>query len=118
MSVTAAFSLTPLGGDAVSPDGSVGPAVAEVVRIVRESGLPNETNARFSNVEGELEDVLALLQRCVERAAQVAPRVSVVVKLDVRAGRANALHGKVARVERLLSAQESPGAPGEDPGGL
>lgn len=116
MSVTAAFSLTPLGGDAVSPDGSVGPVVAEVVRIVRASGLPNETNAMFTNVEGELEDVFALLQHCVEHAAQVAPRVSVVVKLDVRAGRADALHGKVASVERVLSARESPSGPGERPG--
>ena len=38
-----AFSITPLGaGD------SVGDAVAEAVRIVRASGLPNETNAMFT----------------------------------------------------------------------
>ncbi|PWG73653.1 hypothetical protein DF186_21945 [Enterococcus hirae] len=43
----AAFSITPLGaGD------SVGDAVADAVAIVRESGLPNETNAMFTNVEG------------------------------------------------------------------
>lgn len=102
MAVTAAFSLTPLGGDAVEPDGSVAPAVAEVVRMVRGSGLPNETNAMFTNVEGELEEVLDLLKRCVERALEAAPRVSVVVKLDVRPGRSGALHEKVASVERLL----------------
>lgn len=102
MSVTAAFSLTPLGGEAVAPDGSVARAVADVVALVRASGLPNETNAMFTNVEGELDEVLALLERCVARAAEAAPRVSVVVKLDVRPGRTGALAGKVARVERLL----------------
>ena len=83
MSVTAAFSISPMGGPSVGEDGSVGAAVAEVVRIVRASGLPNETNAMFTNVEGSLDEVLDLLRRCIEHVATVAPRVSVVVKLDV-----------------------------------
>jgi uncharacterized protein YqgV (UPF0045/DUF77 family) len=45
-----AFSISPAGGDET---GGVSEAVAEVVRIVRESGLPNETNAMFTNIEGE-----------------------------------------------------------------
>lgn len=103
MAVTAAFSITPLGGDSVGTDGSVARAVAEVVRIVRGSGLPNETNAMFTNVEGDLHDVLALVARCVEHVAGIAPRVSVVVKLDVRPSQSDALHAKVAAVERILS---------------
>jgi uncharacterized protein YqgV (UPF0045/DUF77 family) len=44
----AAFSITPIGaGDSVSA------SVADAVRLVRASGLPNETNAMFTNVEGE-----------------------------------------------------------------
>jgi len=43
-----AFSITPLGiGEAV------GEAVAEAVRVVRASGLPNQTDAMFTLVEGE-----------------------------------------------------------------
>jgi uncharacterized protein (TIGR00106 family) len=93
----AAFSITPLG---TGP--SVSEAVARAVRIVRESGLPNETNAMFTNVEGEWDEVMALLKRCVDAVAQEAPRVSVVVKLDVRPGASDALHGKVAAVEARL----------------
>jgi uncharacterized protein YqgV (UPF0045/DUF77 family) len=104
VSVTAAFSITPLGGTAVAEDGSVGPVIADVVRIVRSSGLPHETNAMFTNVEGSLEDVLALIGRCVEHVTTVAPRASVVVKLDVRPGRDDALHSKVATIERHLGA--------------
>jgi len=107
MTVTAAFSISPLGGDAVAADGSVSRAVADVVRIVRDSGLPNETNAMFTNVEGELDDVIGLLARCVEHVTRIAPRVSVVVKLDVRPGHTDALHQKVARVERLLTSDDS-----------
>jgi uncharacterized protein (TIGR00106 family) len=93
----AAFSISPLGaGDSVSH------AVADAVRLVRESGLPNETNAMFTNVEGEWDEVMALLKSCVLAVAEQAPRVSVVVKLDYRPGVTGALHSKVATVEELL----------------
>src|SRR5215813_1915287 len=93
----AAFSITPIGlGDSVSA------SVSEAVRLVRESGLPNETNAMFTNVEGEWDDVMALLKRCVDRAALDAPRVSVVVKIDHRPGATDMLHAKVRSVEQHL----------------
>jgi len=95
--VLAAFSLTPLGGDE-----SVGELVAEAVRIVRESGLPNETNAMFTNIEGEWDEVMAVIHRCVEAVAARSPRVSIVIKIDHRPGVTDALHGKVETVEREL----------------
>jgi uncharacterized protein (TIGR00106 family) len=102
VTVLAAFSIAPSGGDTVGEDGSVGEIVADVVRMVRDSGLPNETNAMFTNVEGTLDEVLGLIKRCAEHVATVAPRVSVVVKLDVREGHPNAIHEKVAKVERMI----------------
>jgi uncharacterized protein (TIGR00106 family) len=94
----AAFSITPLGaGD------SVGGQVAEAVRLVRESGLPNETNAMFTNVEGEWDEVMALLKACVDAVAEAAPRVSVVVKIDHRPGHPGGLTTKVESVERHLA---------------
>ncbi len=93
-----AFSITPLGAGA-----SVGDAVADAVRIVRQSGLPNETNAMFTNVEGEWDDVIALLKRCIDAVAAGAPRVSVVAKFDVRPGHTDMLRAKVASVERHLN---------------
>jgi uncharacterized protein (TIGR00106 family) len=93
----AAFSITPLGvGE------SVGAQVAEAVRLVRESGLPNETNAMFTNIEGEWDQVMGVIKACVERVAQAAPRVSVVIKIDHRPGAVDALHAKVAAVEERL----------------
>ena len=94
----AAFSITPLGaGDSVSA------SVADAVRLVRESGLPNETNAMFTNVEGEWDEVMGLIKACVLKVAESAPRVSVVIKLDHRPGVEDALHAKVARVEAHLA---------------
>ena len=92
-----AFSITPLGaGESVSAP------VADAVRLVRESGLPNETNAMFTNVEGEWDEVMALLKSCVLKVAETAPRVSVVIKLDYRPGVDDALQSKVAAVEAHL----------------
>ena len=98
----AAFSISPLGtGDSVSA------SVAEAVRLVRESGLPNETNAMFTNVEGEWDEVMALVKACVDKVAEAAPRVSVVIKIDHRPGVVDALHAKVAAVEEHLQAGAS-----------
>jgi len=93
----AAFSITPLGaGD------SVGELVADAVRLVRDSGLPNETNAMFTNVEGDWDEVMALIGACVDRIGEAAPRVSVVIKIDHRPGHEGGLTTKVESVERHL----------------
>ena len=99
LGMIAAFSITPLGvGTAVSEP------VAEAVRLVRNSGLPNETNAMFTNVEGEWDEVMALIKACVMTVAAAAPRVSVVIKIDHRPGVTDALHGKVDAIEQRLRA--------------
>ncbi|MBW0016947.1 MAG: MTH1187 family thiamine-binding protein [Mycobacterium sp.] len=99
MSVLVAFSVTPLGvGD------GVGEIVAEAVRVVRDSGLPNKTDAMFTTIEGETwEEVMTVVQRAVEAVAARAPRVSAVIKADWRAGVSNAMTRKVESVERYLS---------------
>ncbi|WP_018602765.1 thiamine-binding protein [Mycobacterium sp. 155] len=94
-----AFSVSPTGGD---ESGGVGAAVAEAVRVVRESGLPNETNAMFTNIEGEWDEVMAVVKRAVEAVAAVSPRVSVVLKADIRPGYTGQLTAKVQRIEREL----------------
>lgn len=95
----AAFSITPLGaGDSVSG------AVAEAVRIVRDSGLPNRTDAMFTTVEGGWDEVMAVVRACMDRVLEDAPRVSVVLKIDDRPGHEGALDAKVAAVEAHLAA--------------
>ncbi|MDO3638825.1 thiamine-binding protein [Mycolicibacterium arseniciresistens] len=94
-----AFSVSPSGGD---ESGGVREAVAEAIRVVRASGLPNETNAMFTNVEGDWDDVMAVVKQAVEAVAAVAPRVSLVLKADIRPGFTGQLTAKVERLEREL----------------
>lgn len=100
MSVLVAFSVTPLG----TGEG-VGEIVADAVRVVRESGLPNHTDAMFTVIEGDTwAEVMAVVQRAVEAVAARAPRVSTVIKVDWRAGASDALTHKVQSLERHLAA--------------
>jgi len=93
----AAFSLTPLGvGE------SVGELVAQAIKVVRDSGLPSETNAMFTNVEGEWDEVMPVIKACVDRVAERAPRVSLVMKIDYRPGHDDALTTKMQSVLRHL----------------
>jgi len=93
-----AFSVTPLGvGDAVAE------YVADAVRVVRDSGLPNQTDAMFTTIEGEWEEVMSVVKAAVDAVAARAPRVSVTLKADIRPGVTGALQSKVESVERYLA---------------
>ncbi|TDV54045.1 MTH1187 family thiamine-binding protein [Actinophytocola oryzae] len=94
-----AFSVAPAGGES----DSVSAAVAAAVRVVRESGLPCETNAMFTNVEGEWDEVMAVVKQAVDVVAASAPRVSLVLKADIRPGYTGQLTAKVARIEAHLT---------------
>jgi len=92
-----AFSITPLG----TGEG-VGEIVAEAVRVVRESGLPNQTDAMFTTIEGDWDEAMAVVKQAVDAVAARAPRVSLVLKADIRPGVTGALTAKVEAVERYL----------------
>jgi uncharacterized protein (TIGR00106 family) len=93
-----AFSITPLGtGEAV------GKIVAEAVRVVRASGLPHRTDAMFTTIEGEWDETMAVVKQAVDAVAARAPRVSLVVKADLRPGVTDGLTANVETVERYLA---------------
>ena len=94
-----AFSISPVAQDS---SGSVTDAVAAAVRVVRESGLPHETTSMFTTIEGEWDEVMAVVKRAVDVVAQVSPRVGLVLKADIRPGYDGQLTAKVERIERAL----------------
>ncbi|MDP9870065.1 MULTISPECIES: MTH1187 family thiamine-binding protein [Streptosporangium] len=99
MSVLVAFSVTPVG---VGED--VGEFVAEAVRVVRASGLPNRTDAMFTTVEGDdWDQVMSVVKDAVAAVEARCGRVSLVLKADLRAGQGGRLEAKVATVERHLA---------------
>jgi len=94
-----AFSVTPLG---VGED--VGEIVAEAVRVVRASGLPNHTDAMFTTVEGEWDEVFAAIKRCHEVLhAMGVPRLSSTLRFGTRTDREQHMEDKVRSVEQKLS---------------
>jgi uncharacterized protein (TIGR00106 family) len=95
-----AFSVTPIGGG-----DSVGDVVADAVRVVRASGLPNRTDAMFTTIEGEWDEVMAVVKQAVDVVAAAAPRVSLSLKADIRPGVTGALTAKVEHIERRLAEQ-------------
>ena len=94
-----AFSLAPSSS---GEDGSVVDAVAEVVALVRSSGLPHRTDSMFTTIEGSWSECTELIGRCIEALTARAPRVSLVLKADVRPGRTGELTGKLDRLEQAV----------------
>lgn len=95
-----AFSVAPSGGD--NPDASVHDAVAAAVKIVRESGLPNHTDSMFTTIEGEWTEVFDVIRRATEAVGEFGPRVSLVLKADIRPGHTGELTGKIERLNAAL----------------
>ena len=95
-----AFSVAPAG----LGDDSVGEVVAEAVRVVRESGLPHETTSMFTTIEADTwDEAMAVVKKAVEVVQARAPRVSLVLKADIRpAHNSGQLAAKVERVEQAL----------------
>lgn len=93
-----AFSVAPLGaGESVSE------AVADALRVVRSSGLPHRTDAMFTTLEGEWDEVMDVVKRATEAVGRHGDRVSLVLKADIRPGRTGEMQAKVDRVEALLA---------------
>jgi uncharacterized protein (TIGR00106 family) len=100
-----AFSVAPSGG---TESDSVHNAVAAAVTVVRESGLPNHTDAMFTTIEGEWDEVFDVIRRATEAVATFGTRVSLVLKADIRPGHTGELDGKVERLERAIVEESSP----------
>lgn len=95
--VIIAFSVTPIGiGE------ELGSAVAEAVRVVRASGLPNRSDAMYTIVEGEWDQVMDVVRRATDAVLAVAPRATLVLKADIRPGVTDAMTSKVETLERHL----------------
>lgn len=82
-------------------------AVAEAVQIVRESGLPNRTESMFTTIEGEWDEVFAVVKRATEAVQKYGSRVSLVVKADIRPGYEGEITGKLDRLEDAINKRDA-----------
>src|SRR3954462_8631651 len=96
-----AFSVAPTGaGESVSE------AVADAVRVVRESGLPNRTDSMFTTLEGEWDECLDVVRRACEAVGRHGERVSLVLKAETRPGRTGEMQAKLDRLEAAIEGSQ------------
>lgn len=97
MNTLIAVAIAPCGtGDELSAE------VAEVVRVIRASGLPNRTNSMFTEIEGEWDEVMAVVKKAAFILAEKGIRTEVVLKADIRPGFSDMMQTKTAKVEKIL----------------
>ena len=81
---------------------SVSPYVARVLDIIDRSGLPYRLGPLGTCIEGEWDEVMAVVKRCFDALAADSNRVAITMKCDWRKGRSGSLDQKVASVEQKL----------------
>jgi uncharacterized protein (TIGR00106 family) len=89
--------MSPLGkGESVSP------YVARCLNIVAASGLDYRLHAMGTILEGEWDQVFAVVQRCFEALRPDCDRITCSIKVDYRSGHSGRLESKVQHVQALV----------------
>ena len=97
MNTLVAVSIAPVGvGEELSRH------VAEVVKVIRESGLPNKTYSMFTEIEGEWDAVMDVVKRATFVLAEKGIRTEVVLKADIRPNFSNMMEGKLDRLNEAM----------------
>lgn len=97
MNTLVAVAIAPFGvGDELAKE------VAEVVKVIRESGLPNHTTSMFTEIEGEWDEVMKVVKEATFVLAEKGIRTEVVLKADIRPGFTDTMNAKVKRVNNII----------------
>lgn len=91
---------------AIAPCGTGDELSAEVVRVIRESGLPNRTTSMFTEIEGDWDEVMQVVRDATFVLASKGIRTEVVLKADIRPGFTDTMTGKLERMEAQIKKQE------------
>ena len=101
MNTLIAVAIAPLGvGDSLSS------YVAEVVKVIEASGLPNRTTAMFTELEGEWDEVMKVVKDATFVLADKGIRTTVTLRADIRPGRTNMMKTKVERIDSILGGEK------------
>ena len=91
------FSIVPVGSGS-----SIGHRLAEVLKIVDESGLPYKVNPMGTVVEGEWDDLLRLVKKCHKAVMKTEERAVTTISIDDRKGKPNRIEAKVTSIEKRI----------------
>jgi uncharacterized protein (TIGR00106 family) len=93
----AEFSIIPIGSGS-----SIGDQLAIALRVVDESGMPYKINPMGTVVEGDWEEIIALVKKCHDEIMKKEERVLISITIDDRKGKPNRIEEKVISVEKRL----------------
>lgn len=97
MNALVAVAIAPFGeGEELSE------YVAEVIRVIRDSGLPSRTNSMFTEIEGEYDEVMRVVKDATFVLTERGIRTEVILKADIRPGHTNTMTSKVAKIDAIL----------------
>ena len=85
----------------VSEGTSLSDYVAEILKIIHKSGLKYELHSMGTNVEGNIEDIAAVVKKCHERLKEMGcDRISTNIKIDERFDKTYPMQYKVDVVKK------------------
>lgn len=100
MNTLIAVAIAPFGeGDELSKE------VAEVIRVIRNSGLPNQTTSMFTEIEGPWDEVMEVVKEATFVLANKGIRTEVILKADIRPGFTDTINKKTESIDNILGDQ-------------
>lgn len=91
------FTVVPIGKDS-----SLSAKVAEVLKIVSESGISYKLHSMGTILEGDWDEIMRLIKKCHKKILKDSDRVLTTITIDDRKGRTGRIAGKVKSVEKKL----------------
>jgi len=95
MSTLIDFSIFP-----VDKGESVSPYVTRIVTIIRDSGLSYKLGPMGTTIEGEWDELMAIVTRCFKELKKDCGRIYMSIKVDYREDGSNRIVSKVKSVKK------------------
>ena len=97
MSVIVDFAIFPMDkGESLSP------YVARAIKVINESGLPHKLHPMGSCIEGEWDEVIGVVTKCLKEMEKDCDRINVNFKADYRKGEPGRMDRKIESVKSKL----------------
>ncbi len=93
----AELSIIPVGGSTHSSS-----ELAKVLKLVDESGLPYQLTPSGTCIEGEWDEIMALIRHCHDRVRKSSSHVVTFIKLEEDDGERHKLTRNVTSVEEKI----------------
>ena len=91
------FTVVPIGNES-----SLSTKVAEVLKIVSDSGISYKLHSMGTILEGDWEGIMRIIKKCHKNILKDSDRVLTTITIDDRKGRTGRITGKVKSVEKKL----------------